>query len=115
VFVLGVALSIGYQATILGLLIGAIHAVGGSVEPVQLVAVFGASQVAGVLPGVNGASPREGALVAGLASIGVSWTAAFGAVALTALLYWVPALLVGGSCLLLRWRGWFTEPQPSTA
>jgi hypothetical protein len=115
VFVLGILLSVGYQATILGLLIGAIHAVGDSVSALQLVAVFGASQLAGVLPGVHGASPREGALVAGLASIGVSWTAAFGAVALTALLYWIPALLVGGSCLFLRWRGWFTEPRPSTA
>lgn len=114
VFGVGVLLSIGYQTTILGLLIGAIHAVGDSVSAMQLVAVFGASQLAGVLPGVHGASPREGALVAGLASIGVSWTAAFGAVALTALLYWIPALLIGGGCLLLRWRGWFTEPHPST-
>ncbi|WP_406054602.1 lysylphosphatidylglycerol synthase domain-containing protein [Kribbella sp. NBC_00889] len=115
VFALGVLLSVGYQTTILGLLVGAIHAVGDSVSPVQLVAVFGASQLAGVLPGVHGASPREGALVAGLASIGVSWTAAFGAVALTALLYWIPALLVGGGCLFLRWRGWFTEPSPGTS
>ncbi|WP_157979571.1 lysylphosphatidylglycerol synthase domain-containing protein [Kribbella monticola] len=114
VFAAGVVLSIGYQATILGLLIGAIHAVGDSVSAFQLVAVFGASQIAGVLPGVHGASPREGALVAGLASIGVSWTDAFGAVALTALLYWVPAVLFGGSCFLLRWRGWFTEPSAST-
>ena len=115
VFALGVLLSVGYQTTILGLLVGAINAVGDSVSPVQLVAVFGASQLAGVLPGVHGASPREGALVAGLASIGVSWTAAFGAVALTALLYWIPALLVGGGCLFLRWRGWFTEPSPGTS
>ncbi|MEU4605561.1 lysylphosphatidylglycerol synthase domain-containing protein [Kribbella sp. NPDC023972] len=115
VFAVGVLLSIGYQTTILGLLIGAITAVGDSVSPVQLVAVFGASQLAGVLPGVHGASPREGALVAGLASIGVSWTAAFGAVALTALLYWIPALLIGGGCLFLRWRGWFSEPSLRTS
>ncbi|MET9273595.1 lysylphosphatidylglycerol synthase domain-containing protein [Kribbella sp. NPDC003557] len=109
VFVLGVLLSIGYQATILGLLIGAISAVGGPVPGLQLVAVFGASQVAGALPGVHGASPRDGALVAGLAAIGVSWREAFGAVALTTLLYWIPALLIGGSLMFLRWRGWFTE------
>jgi hypothetical protein len=115
VFAMGVLLSVAYQATILGLLLGAIQAVGDSVSPFQLIAVFGASQVAGVLPGVHGASPREGALVAGLASIGVSWTGAFGAVALTALLYWIPALLIGGGCLVLRWRGWFTEPQARTA
>jgi hypothetical protein len=114
VFAFGILLSVGYQATILGLLFASISAVGGSVPALQLVAIFGASQIAGVLPGVHGASPREGALVAGLASIGVSWTAAFGAVALTALLYWVPALLLGGSFLFLRWRGWFTEPHPET-
>ncbi|TCN33389.1 lysylphosphatidylglycerol synthase-like protein [Kribbella orskensis] len=114
IFAMGVLLSIGYQLTILGLLIGAINAVGDSVSAMQLVAIFGVSQLAGVLPGVHGASPREGALVAGLASIGVSWTAAFGAVALTALLYWIPALLLGGGALLLRWRGWFTEPRPGT-
>lgn len=112
VFTLGILLSIGYQATILGLLIGAIDAVGGPVPGLQLVAVFGASQIAGVLPGVHGASPRDGALVAGLAAIGVSWREAFGAVALTALLYWIPALLIGGTFLFLRWRGWFTERQP---
>jgi hypothetical protein len=115
VFAFGILLSVGYQATILLLLFASISAVGGSVPALQLVAVFGASQIAGVLPGVHGASPREGALVAGLAAIGVSWTAAFGAVALTALLYWVPALLFGGSLLLLRWRGWFTEPRPGAA
>ncbi|MER7251379.1 lysylphosphatidylglycerol synthase domain-containing protein [Kribbella sp. NPDC000426] len=115
VFGFGILLSIGYQATILGLLVGAIDAVGGPVPGLQLVAVFGASQIAGVLPGVHGASPREGALVAGLAAIGVSWREAFGAVALTALLYWIPALLIGGTFLFLRWRGWFTERRPEAA
>jgi len=115
VFAFGILMSIGYQATILGLLMGAIDAVGGPIPGLQLVAVFGASQVAGVLPGVHGASPRDGALVAGLASIGVSWTEALGAVALTALLYWIPALLIGGTCMFLRWRGWFTEPRAGTA
>lgn len=103
VFLIGVLLSVAYQMTILGLLIGAVHAVGDSVPAFQLIAVFGACQLAGALPGVHGASPREGAMVAGLASLGVSWTAAFGAVALTALLYWIPALLVGGGCFLARW------------
>lgn len=111
VFVTGVVLSVGYQITILGLLIGAIHAVGDSVAPLQLIAVFGATQVAGALPGVNGASPREGALVAGLAALGVSWTAAFGAVALTALMYWIPALLAGGGSFLLHRRS--SRPAPA--
>jgi hypothetical protein len=111
VFASGVGLSVVYQMTIVGLLVGAIHAVGDSVSALQLLGVFGASQLAGVLPGVHGASPREGALVAGLAAIGVSWTAAFGAVALTALLAWVPALLVGGGSLLARWRGRITSAR----
>ena len=111
VFLAGVLLSVGYQMTILGLLIGSVHAVGDTVPAFQLIAVFGACQLAGALPGVHGASPREGALVAGLASLGVSWTAAFGAVALTALLYWIPALLVGGGCFLLRWlQPWRLRP-----
>ncbi|MFG1913131.1 hypothetical protein [Kribbella sp. NPDC048928] len=71
------------------------------------------ASTAGVLPGVQGASPRDGALVAGLAALGISWREALGAVALTALLYWIPAILIGGSALLLRWRGWFTERHPA--
>ncbi|MPZ62354.1 MAG: hypothetical protein GEU93_13880 [Propionibacteriales bacterium] len=112
VFATGVLLSVGYQFTIVCLLIGAIKAVGDSVSAFQLLAVFGASQIAGVLPGVHGASPREGALVAGLAAIGVSWTAALGAVALTALLAWAPALLIGGGSLLVSRRGWFAGSGP---
>ncbi|WP_433003667.1 lysylphosphatidylglycerol synthase domain-containing protein [Kribbella sp. CA-294648] len=115
VFALGVLLSVGYQITIVGFLVGAIHAVGDSVSTLQLLAVFGASQIAGALPGIHGASPREGALVAGLAAIGVSWTAALGAVALTALLTWVPALLGGGTCLVLRWRGGRGSPDAVSA
>ena len=38
---------------------------GGAPHPVALLGVFGASQVAGIVPGVNGASAREGALVVG--------------------------------------------------
>ena len=75
---------------------------GETVHPLALLGVFGASQVAGILPGVNGASPREGALVVGLASVGVTWQAALGAVALSALLAWVPAVLLGGTSFLVR-------------
>jgi hypothetical protein len=98
----GVAISIAYQLTIMGLLIGTVAAMGEVVHPLALLGVFGASQVAGILPGVNGASPREGALVVGLASVGVTWQAALGAVALTALLAWIPALLIGGVAFLVR-------------
>jgi hypothetical protein len=98
----GVALSIGYQMSIIGLLTGTIAAMGDHLSPVALIGVFGASQVAGIVPGVNGASPREGALVVGLAALGISWPAAVGAVALTALLAWLPAALLGGGSLTVR-------------
>ena len=102
VLVHGVVLSMAYQLTILGLLLGNVAAMGEAVEPLALLGVFGASQVAGVVPGVHGASFREGALVVGLASLGVTWSAALGAVALGAVLAWLPALLLGGACLGVR-------------
>jgi hypothetical protein len=93
---LGLGLSVTYQATTAGLLFGAVSAVGEPVDPFHLIAVFGASQIAGVVPGVAGASPREGALVVGLTTLGVSWAAALAAVALTAVVAWLPATLFGG-------------------
>jgi len=98
----GVVISMAYQVSIMGLLIGNVAAMGEQVPPLALLGVFGASQVAGVIPGVHGASPREGALVVGLASLGVTWSAALGAVALTAVLAWLPALLLGGVSLGVR-------------
>lgn len=98
----GAALSIGYQLTIIGLLTGTVAAMGSHLPPLALLGVFGASQVAGIVPGINGASPRDGALVVGLASLGISWAAAVGAVALVAVLAWGPALVLGGGSFLLR-------------
>ncbi|HET8970190.1 MAG TPA: lysylphosphatidylglycerol synthase domain-containing protein, partial [Candidatus Nanopelagicales bacterium] len=98
----GIVISMGYQLTIMGLVIGSVAAMGQQVDPLALLGIFGASQLAGAVPGVHGASPREGALVVGLASLGVSWTAALGAVALAAVLAWLPALLLGGVCLGMR-------------
>lgn len=95
----GVLISMAYQLTIMGLLVGNVAAMGERVDPLALLGVFGASQVAGIIPGVHGASARDGALVVGLASLGVTWPAALGAVALTAVLAWLPALLLGGGCL----------------
>lgn len=106
----GTALSVGYQLTIVGLLMGTVAAMGAHLNPVALIGVFGASQVAGIVPGVNGASPREGALVVGLAALGISWQAAVGAVALTALLAWAPALLLGGAGLLARRLSRYRNP-----
>jgi hypothetical protein len=97
-----VLLSMAYQLTILGMLMGTVAAMGQELNPLQLLGVFGASQVAGIVPGMHGASPREGALVVGLASLGLSWSAAIGAVALTALLAWLPALLLGGGSFAVR-------------
>ena len=101
----GAVLSVGYQLTIIGLLMGTVAAMGDHTSAIELLGVFGASQIAGIVPGVNGASPREGALVVGLASLGVSWSAAVGAVALTAVLAWVPALLLGGGSFAVRRLG----------
>jgi hypothetical protein len=102
VVIKGMLLSIGYQLTIMGLLIGTVASMGQVLEPLALLGVFGASQAAGIVPGVNGASAREGALVVGIASLGISWQAAVGAVALTATLAWVPALLIGGGSFLVH-------------
>jgi hypothetical protein len=101
----GVLLSMAYQVSIICMIFGAVAAVGQAVPPMALVAVFGASQLAGIVPGMHGASPRDGALVVGLASLGVTWSAALGAVALSALLAWVPALLLGGGSFTLRRLG----------
>jgi hypothetical protein len=60
--------------------------------------------VAGVLPGVHGAEPRDGALVAGLVALGLPAVSAFGAVAIASVVAWGPGLLLGGSGLLLRRR-----------
>ena len=97
-----VLLSMGYQLSIMCMLMGTVAAMGQELHPLQLLGVFGASQVAGIVPGMHGASPREGALVVGLASLGLTWTAALGAVALTALLAWLPALVLGGGSFAVR-------------
>jgi len=104
----GLALSLGYQLTILGLLLGGLAATGHTLPPLALLGVFGASQVAGIVPGVHGAGPKEGALVAGMVALGVPWASALGAVSIVALSAWAPTLLLGGGCLLLRrlMRGW---------
>ena len=99
--VLGIALSVGYQLSICLLLLGTVMATGHTLGPLALLGAFGASQLAGAVPGPHGASPRDGALVVALAGLGLPWQAAIGAVALKAVLAWLPALLLGGVSLLL--------------
>lgn len=94
------AYSAGYQLSIAGLLLGAVGATGHSLSPWAVLAAFGGSQLAGALPGPNGASPRDGALVVGLVAAGVPWAAAAAAVALKAAVAWVPALTLGGASLI---------------
>ena len=108
----GLVLSLAYQLTIMGLLLGGLAATGHTVAPLALLGVFGASQVAGILPGVHGAGPKEGALVAGLVTLGVPFGSALGAVSIVAVSAWGPALLLGGGCLLVqRLRGrWSALP-----
>ncbi|MBX6355850.1 MAG: flippase-like domain-containing protein [Micromonosporaceae bacterium] len=102
VFAQGLLLSLGYQATVAGLIFAAAAAVGHAADLLGLLAVYAASQLASLIPGINGANPRSGALAVGLTSLGASWTEALGAVALIAVLPWVPALLFGGGSLAAR-------------
>ncbi len=97
-------LSLGYQMSIAGLLLGTIAATGNTVSPLAVLGAFGASQLAGAVPGPNGASPRDAALVVALAALGVPWAAAAGAVALKAAVAWLPALALGGVSLVLTRR-----------
>ena len=100
----GIVLSLGYQLTIGVLLWAMVAATGHTLSPLALLGAFGASQIAGVVPGPNGASPRDGALVMALMGLGVPWQAALGAVTLMASIAWVPALLLGGVSLLAARR-----------
>jgi hypothetical protein len=100
----GLVLSLGYQLSIAGLLLGTVAATGNSLSPLAALAAFGASQLAGAVPGPNGASPRDGALVVALAALGVPWDAAVAAVTLKAALAWLPALALGGVSLLVARR-----------
>ncbi len=98
--VTALAYSAGYQLSIAALLLGAVQATGHEVSPWAVLGAFGGSQLAGAVQGPNGASPRDGALVVGLAAAGVPWAAAVAAVALKAAVAWVPALGLGGASLL---------------
>ena len=93
-----------HQLTIAAFLLGTVQATGHSVTPLQLLGAFGASQLAGVIPGPTGASPREGALVVALVALGLPWPAAAAAVALKSALAWLPALALGGVSLFLTRR-----------
>jgi hypothetical protein len=101
---IGLVLSAGYQLSIAGLLLGTVAATGHMLSPLALLGAFGASQVAAAVPGPNGASPRDGALVVALVALGLPWVAAAAAVALKAVLAWLPALALGGVSLLIRRR-----------
>jgi hypothetical protein len=97
-------LAAGYQLSIAALLMGTLAATGHDLGPLAVLGAFGASQVAGAVPGPNGASPRDGALVAALVALGIPWDAALAAVAVKAAVAWVPALALGGVSLLLTRR-----------
>lgn len=101
---IGLVLSAGYQLSIAGLLLGTVAATGHLLSPLALLGAFGASQIAAAVPGPNGASPRDGALVVALVALGLPWMAAAAAVALKAVLAWLPALLLGGASLLVHRR-----------
>ena len=100
----GLLLSAAYQLSIVALLLGALSATGHTLPPLELLGAFGASQLAGAVPGPNGASPRDGALVIALVALGVPAVAATAAVALKAVIAWLPALTLGGVSLVLTRR-----------
>lgn len=111
-------LSAGYQLTMAALLLGAVSATGHPLPPLALLGAFGASQLAGVIPGPQGASPRDAALVVALVALGVPWVAAAGAVTLKAAVAWLPALVLGGISLIMTrraMRGAAVVPAPALA
>ena len=112
---LAFALSTGYQLTIAALLMGTLEATGHDLTPLAVLGAFGASQMAGAVPGPNGASPRDGALVAALMVCGIPWAAALAAVTIKAAVAWAPALALGGVSLLLTRRTWRRTPVPAIA
>lgn len=91
-----------YQLGYLGFVLGLLAAVGHHVDLLGTASVLGLSQAAGMLPGIHGAGPKEGALAGGLVALGVPLSAALAAVALGAALTWLPAVAVGGVGLALR-------------
>jgi len=111
----GLVLSAGYQLSIAALLFGTLAATGHTLSPLALLGAFGASQLAGAVPGPNGASPRDGALVVALAALGVPWVAAAAAVTLKAAVAWLPALVLGGVSLVLTRRALQREDAHGTA
>jgi uncharacterized membrane protein YbhN (UPF0104 family) len=100
----GFVLSAGYQLSIAALLMGTVDATGHDLSPLAVLGAFGVSQVAGAVPGPNGASPRDGALAAALVALGIPWPAAVAAVTIKAAVAWLPALALGGVSLLLTRR-----------
>ena len=111
----GIVLSVGYQLTICALLAGTVAATGHTLSPLALLGAFGASQLAGAVPGPHGASPRDGALAVALMALGLPWEAAIGAVSLKAALAWLPALALGGVSLLVARRARHALPAPLPA
>jgi hypothetical protein len=110
---LGLLLSAGYQLSIAALLLGAVAATGHALDPLSILGAFGASQLAGAVPGPNGASPRDAALVVALAALGLPLMAAVAAVAIKAAIAWLPALTLGGVSLLLTRRNHRAQLLPA--
>jgi len=59
-----------YQAGYLGFTIGLVAAVGHHADPLGVASLLGLSQMAGLLPGIHGAGPREGTMAGGLVALG---------------------------------------------
>ena len=105
-------ISFGYQLSVAGLLLGTIAATGHSLSLLAVLEAFGASQLAAAVPGPNGASPRDAALVVALVGLGLPWVVAAAAVTLRAALAWIPAIALGGVSLWFFRRQLRTCPDP---
>jgi hypothetical protein len=103
VLALCLVLSLAHQLSVLGLWLGSLAGLGAHPHPLTVLGALIASQAAALVPGINGLSPREGALALALTSAGVGWQAAAGAVALNAVLPSAAALLLGGLSHAARW------------
>jgi hypothetical protein len=98
----GVLLSMTYQLTIMAMLIGVVHASASRSTRWRSSGVFGACPGRRDHPGRPRRQPTRGRLVVGLATLGLPWGAALGAVALLGTARLGPAILLGGGSMVAR-------------
>lgn len=113
--VAALVLGVAHELTVVAGVYGAVLATGYHPPFLAVLTAFFVSQPAGVVPGIHGASPRDVALVAALAGLGMPVVAATGAVALRGLLLWLPAVALGGASLWAHRSGGVRLRAPTGA